>query len=206
MKFTRLLEHRHALFHGYATARLLVAASLVTIAALVALLMPVAASADDGHDHGDAPAAPAGVALPRFTAASDLFELVGVVNGKSLTLYLDHSADNSPVKDATLQLEVGGQKVAARSHGEGEFEADLAQPLATGVTSITATVTTPAASDLLAGEIDLHEEAHVDEPATMPGWQRTALWAAGAIVVLALLTWLMRRSTASRQSRVGGAA
>jgi cobalt-zinc-cadmium efflux system outer membrane protein len=35
-----------------------------------------------GHDHGEAPAAPAGPALPRFAATSDLFELVGVLDGQ----------------------------------------------------------------------------------------------------------------------------
>ena len=88
--------------------------------------------AGDGHDHGEAPASSAGPALPRFAAASETFELVGVVNGKRLTLYLDRYADGSPVKDAKLELELGGVKVPVESHGEGEFEAMLAQELKPG--------------------------------------------------------------------------
>lgn len=49
----------------------------------------IPAQAGEGHDHGEAPAAAAGSALPRFSAGSELFELVGVLNGKQLTLYLD---------------------------------------------------------------------------------------------------------------------
>ena len=80
---------------------------------LAVLLLSVAwpAWAGEGHDHGDAPAAMVGPALPRFTAVSELFELVGVLDGTHLTLYLDRATDNSPVKDAKLELELGGVKV-----------------------------------------------------------------------------------------------
>ena len=73
--------------------------------------------ADEGHDHGDAPTVAAVPAKPRFTATSEAFELVGVVNGKTITLYLDHAADNSPVMDQpchTLEQEARlGQRVTA---------------------------------------------------------------------------------------------
>ena len=84
-------------------------------AAWIALAAPLA-WAGDGHDHGEAPAATAGPASPRFTATSETFELVGVVNGKQLTLYLDRYADGSPVKDAKLELELGGVKVPVEPH------------------------------------------------------------------------------------------
>ena len=90
-------------------------------AAWMAATAPIAL-AGDGHDHGDAPAASSGPALPRFAAVSETFELVGVVNGKRLTLYLDRYADGSPVKGAKLELELGGVKEgpadkAAHAHG-----------------------------------------------------------------------------------------
>ncbi len=72
--------------------------------ALMLGVIALGARAGDGHDHGDAPPAASGPALPRFAAVSDLFELVGVLDGKRLTLYLDHAADNRPVKDAKLEL------------------------------------------------------------------------------------------------------
>ena len=87
----------------------------------------IPAQAGEGHDHGEAPAAAAGSALPRFSAGSELFELVGVLNGKQLTLYLDHAASNAPVKDAKLELELGGRKLSPKAHGEGEFELTLAE-------------------------------------------------------------------------------
>ena len=75
-------------------------------AALSSLLLGSSATwAGDGHDHGEAAPAPAAAALPRFAAVSDDFELVGVLNGQRLTLYLDHAADNRPVTDGELTLD-----------------------------------------------------------------------------------------------------
>lgn len=172
---------------------------------LAALMLATAspAWAGEGHDHGDAPAATAGSALPRFTAASDLFELVGVLDGKHLTLWLDHAADNSPVKDAKLELELGGIKIPVESHGEGEFEATLAKPLAPGEFPVTATVYAGEETDLLAGDLDIHAEAEAAEAVHSHGWQEYALWAAIAGTALLSLGWLIRRL---RNQRFGGAA
>lgn len=178
------------------------------LCAAMLLLFTGAASAADGHDH-DAPASAAGgPALPRFAAVSETFELVGVLDGKQLALYLDRFADNSPVKDAQLSLEIDGTSVKVEPHGEGEFEVVLAQAPAAGVLSITATVVAGNESDLLAGELDIHEAAHADA-AAKPLWQRVAVWGFGAVAAVVLVTLLaasIRRTLAARQSRVGGAA
>ena len=89
-------------------------------------------AAGEGHDHGEAPPAGAGSGQLRFAAVSETFELVGVLNGKRLTLYLDRADDNSPVKDAKLELELGSVKLDVKPRGEGEFEATLAQELKPG--------------------------------------------------------------------------
>ena len=48
---------------------------------------------------------------------SETFELVGVLSGKQITLYLDRFADNSPVRDAQIELEIGGAKFKAEKQG-----------------------------------------------------------------------------------------
>ncbi len=159
----------------------------------------------EGHDHGDAPTAAVGSAQPRFTAISETFELVGVFNGKLLTLYLDRAADNSPVKDATLELELGGVKLGVKPRGEGEFEATLAQALPPGVTSVTATVIAGQETDLLAGEIDIRAEVHAGA-ADSPPWQKYGSWLLGALLTLALLAWGLWRVRAQRGNQLGGAA
>ena len=70
--------------------------------------MPVLAG--EGHDHGDATPVATGKALPRFAAVSESFELVGVLDGKQVTLYLDRFADNTPVRGAKIDLEIAGAK------------------------------------------------------------------------------------------------
>ena len=175
---------------------------------VVMMLATVApqALAGDGHDHGDAPAPAAGPALPRFTAVSELFELVGVVDGKQVTLYLDHFADNSPVKDARLELQLDGNAIAVEQHAEGEFDAVLEQELKPGVVSVTATVSTGQETDLLAGELDLHEGAKADEETHEQDWKPLAGWLGAGVLALGLVGWGVFRQGASRNKSTGGAA
>lgn len=175
---------------------------LAVLCAALLLLAGGSARADAGHDHGDAPAASAGPALPRFTAVSDTFELVGVLEGKLLTLYLDRFADNSPVPKAMLDLEIGGQAFKAEPHGEGLFEVQLADAPAPGVLPVTATVIAGSETDLLAGELDIHADAHEDAAAPR-NWRRIVGGTLGGAVVLALLIALARRA---RTPQAGGAA
>lgn len=175
---------------------------------LLAVLLATASLcswAGEGHDHGETPAAAGGPAKPRFTATSEAFELVGVVNGKHIALYLDHAADNSPVKDAKLELELGGTKVAVQPHGEGEFEATLAAELQPGEISVAATVVAGSATDLLAGDLDIHADTHAD---AAPGatWKTYTAWALGGLLALALLGFALRRLNTQRTHRLGGAA
>lgn len=177
-----------------------------TITLLLAVLLGFQANttwAGDGHDHGEAPVATSGPALPRFTAVSDQFELVGVVNGKQITLYLDRYADSSPVKDAKLELEVGGIKLAVLPHADGEYETALAQPLKPGVVAVTATVIAGQDSDLLAGELDLHDDL-VAPGKEASEWKLYLPWVLGGFAGLVLLVarWRVR---ASRKSFAGGA-
>ena len=159
-----------------------------------------------GDDHGEALASSAGTASPRFAATSETFELVGIVNGKRLTLYLDRYADGSPVKNAKLELELGGVKIPVEPHAEGEFEATLAQELKPGLVSIAATVIASEETDLLAGQLDIHDEAHAEEAAYTHGWKEYALWAGAVGGGLLLLAALLRRLRTSRNPRFGGAA
>ncbi len=164
---------------------------------LGAAILP--AYAGDGHDHGEAPAASAGVASPRFAATSETYELVGILNDRKLSLYLDHSADNSPVKDAKLELEIGGKAVAVTNIGEGEFEATLATAPQAGVIPVTATVLAGNNSDLLAANLDTHTEAHEAKSSASLPWKPIA---AGAAVLLAVGVALRKK----RNRVVGGAA
>lgn len=171
--------------------------SVLYPAALAALLLaPLPTLASEGHDHGEAPPAAAGAALPRFTATSDDFELVGVLSGQHLMLYLDRTATNEPVTQARIELDVAGAKHQAEPH-DGAFEVELAAEPKPGTLPITATVTVGSETDLLVGELDLHEDA--DEAAHAHSWREYAAWAAAALAGLTALTLIARRWRARRQ-------
>jgi hypothetical protein len=178
---------------------------LAMLSVSAAVLLPPLAHAGPGHDHGDAAPVATGPALPRFVAISESFELVGVLNGKQLTLYLDRAADNAPITDAQIELEIAGTKFKAEKH-EDAYEVVLAAAPEPGVLPITATVTAGKEVDLLAGELDLHEEAHAGETVHVHSWNEYAGWAAAALAALTILILIVRRFAASRQRRAGAAA
>lgn len=175
-------------------------AGLSLLASLCAA--PAMAVDEHGHDHG-APSAPSGPALPRFTAVSEAFELVGVVSGKQLAVYLDRFEDNSPVKDASVELEVGGAKVALKRRADGEFEGTLAEELKPGVIAVTATVVAGNDTDILGGDLVMPQPAAVLGK-NARGWWPYASGATGFLLVLAWLAWRKRRAPSTQ--RVGGQA
>lgn len=164
-----------------------------TVATLIAIT-PLATLAGEGHDHGEAPAASSGPALPRFAATSENFELIGVLNGRDLTLWLDHAADNSPVEGANLELEIGGVKVEVEQHEAGEFEAELAEEPEEGEVAIKAKVGVGQRTELLSGDLDIHHDEHAEASASGASWGTYGAWGAGGLVLLALLGWAMRRT------------
>ena len=148
--------------------------------------------AGDGHDHGETTAPETGAALPRFSAVSESFELVGVVNDKQITVYLDRFADNSPVKDAQIELDLGGVKLPLKQHTEGEYEADLLEALKPGVIPVMATVVVGQDTDLLAGELDMHEAASAKsttDATLLRWWDKPISRIIAAILALSLIGW-----------------
>jgi hypothetical protein len=174
------------------------------LAALVAAT-PFTSLADAGHDPGASVTTDVAEAGPvRFSAVSETFELVGVLNGKRLTLYLDRADDNSPVKNAQLELEVGGVKLDLKPLGEGEFGATLAQELKVGVTPVAASVVAGQESDLLAADLTIRAPARtVDTTGPLP-WKNYGGWAIGVLLALALLAGGWRRLSVNRINRLVG--
>lgn len=159
--------------------------------------------AGPGHDHGDEAPTASGPSLPRFVAHSDSFELVGVLDGKTITLYLDQAASNTPVTKAQLEIEFAGAKLQAVAQADGSFRVELPQAPKPGVIPITATVSTDSDADLLAGELDLHGEAEEKPHVHRPNWVSVLIAAMGAPVVLGSVVLWNRRK---KKSHVGKAA
>ncbi|WP_354449318.1 hypothetical protein [Ottowia thiooxydans] len=177
---------------------------LAVLCIATALFLPALVLADEGHDHGSAAPAAMGPSLPRFAAVSDLFELVGVLEGKRITLWLDRAADNEPVTNARIELDIAGEKFKAEPH-EDTYEVVLTAEPTPGVLPVTAIVAAGSDNDLLAGELDLHEQAHAEPVSPAGAWARYASWVGGALALLVLI-FFARRLSASRQRRPGDAA
>ena len=172
------------------------AQSAILIAALAVVLTTFFgyAWAGEGHDHGDAPAAATGIAAPRLTSHSDLFELVGMVEGNEMKIYLDRFATNEPVTDAKIEVEIGNIKGIAEAQADGSyiFKNDVfTKP---GDLSVSFTVIAGKEADLLAGDlkIDGPIDDHAHDENGKP-WLRWAAYAGGALLLAAVVFVAMRR-------------
>ncbi len=122
--------------------------------ALCSLLLAAPAFAGPGgpdHQHGPEPTATALPQSPRLVAVSEAWQLVGILKGGALTLYLDRQEDNAPASGATLDLDIAGRTVRAEPQPDGTFRIP-AEALGTGEVEVLATVG-GAAPDLLVGTI-----------------------------------------------------
>lgn len=112
------------------------------------------------HGHGAEEVAGGAQPHPRFVAESEIHQLVGVFRDGVLTLYLDRQADNAPVTDATVSLEVAGRAVAVQARPDGTWRTApeaLTEALAAGgEIEILASIGGPA-PDLLIGTLALGE-------------------------------------------------
>lgn len=167
-------------------------------AIFLGLSMPLAANADDGHDHAPAPVA-GRAPLPRFALVSSAYELVGELAGRQLTLYLDRYDDGAPVAQAQLSLRLGGQAIpVANGHEAGEFEAVLPRPLEPGTIPVSVAVTAAGRVESLVGEL-IVADGSAEAPSAIDGGHAPGgeaaprLWWAGLAGAAALLFLILGR-------------
>ncbi len=169
-----------------------------------ALLLPGLLMAGGGDDHSHGPATPAPVASTaqalRVEAASDLFELVGVLDGDKLVIHLDRFATNDPVTGAKITVEGGPLKATAAVEKGGIYTVAAAGLAAPGTHPLVFTVLAGEASDLLTG--DLVVASPVAAAAHKDGidWRSLTLPAVAALVLFlmlggGLIAWRRRRAT-----------
>ena len=176
---------------------------IVLISAIAACTNPVWA----GPGHGDEPAAAVGTASPRVSALSDLFELVGTVEGSELKIHLDRYATNEPVTDAKIEVEVGSIKgiAAAQADGSYSFKNDVFVKPAD--LAISFTVLAGKDTDLLAGDLKIGPPAddHAHDAVAKP-WLRWAAYAGGALLLALVAAAIVRwRGKTSRRSLASNA-
>ncbi len=113
-----------------------------------------AAHAHAGHDHGPAIEVSASVA-PRFEAASDDFEALGVLKGPDLVLTLDRFRTNEPIPNAKIDVTINGEVAAVTNSEDGTYK--IASPILArpGRAEILLTIQVGTVTDLLAGAIEI---------------------------------------------------
>ena len=127
---------------------------------LIALSLTIASAAYAGPGHGEEkPTTAQTQSLPRFYAESDLYEAVGVINGKEITLYLDRYSSNELVKGAKVEIELEGSKISSEPHGDGEYLFRLKNKIKDQPTAITITINDDDVTDILAADLSSFERS-----------------------------------------------
>lgn len=160
-----------------------------------------AASPGQDHSHDETPQAATGPASPRFEAHSDLFEVVGVLRGSELSVFVDRYDDNAPVLKAKVELESGATKAVGQFHEDhGDYSFTAASFKKPGNHAITLTVTAGDDMDILAGNLVVPETSvsHAHPPSRL---RQLGVWMLGLVLVAAII-WMARRGL--KRSTAGG--
>ncbi|MGL4635288.1 MAG: efflux RND transporter periplasmic adaptor subunit [Beijerinckiaceae bacterium] len=134
----------------------------------VVLAAPLA-SAHEGHDHGAPPTPVSTTIAPRFDASSDIFELIGVLRGGKLILFIDRFITNEPVTDAEIELETPKGTLKATRNADGTFSVDAAWAKEGEIYDLIVTVTAGADVDVLTGQLKVPAE-EATPPAVQSSW------------------------------------
>ena len=172
---------------------------LATTVALSALAH-AGGDTSDGHSHGEA-ATPAMTVegAPRASTQTEEFELVAVLEGKKLTLYLDRFATNEPVADAQIEVESGVVKAVATQIAPGVYSLPGEAFANSGKYPLAVSVQAGHSSDLLTVTLDLPQPVAGAAPAN--SWSRWAAGgAAGALLLAGAGFVAVRRRKYSRRN------
>jgi len=141
---------------------------------LACTLLVVALLVFAAHARGHSEAAPAGpttasVLEPRVEAASADVELLGIVEGAVLTVYVDHFATNVPIDGAKLSLEREGQSFDGQPMGEGAYRFEMPWLATPGSHALMFTLVAADLSDLLTATLEIPATDGAGGVATPPG-------------------------------------
>lgn len=147
--------------------------------------------ASDGHSHAAPEPVPAVAAAPRAIATTEEFEVVAVVAGKQLTVYIDRFASNEPVAQAKVEVEGAGLKGIASEAAPGTYVMNLAAVIPPGKHPLTISIEAGETADLLAATLDTSLAAsgvvHVHS------WSEWIVWIVAALLLASGALLAVRR-------------
>lgn len=183
-----------------------VASGLRLLAINTTLMSSALAGGDssDGHTHGTAaPTVPVPIntAAPRVTSQTDQFELVGVLEGTVLTMYLDKFGTNAPVSKAQIEVASGSWKASATEIAPAIYTVAADALAQTGRHPLTLTVLAGDESDLM--DATLEVGVTVPLATTAQSTRYTGKWTiwsgATALLLAALGLFAVRRRKQHRK-------
>src|SRR5262245_12356288 len=134
------------------------ACRIAALSCAVAVLLGLSGSlAHEGHDHNDAgrPALPTST-YPRVAAQSELYEVVGILKGGRLAIYLDEVATNHPVTEAQVRVTIGdGEPIDAGPAENGIFSISSPRLAEAGSVGVIFDINATQGDDLLVGTVSL---------------------------------------------------
>src|SRR5262245_52168898 len=136
--------------------------------------------AHEGHEDDDATrSALASSTYPRVNAQSELYELVGILTGERLSIYLDHFATNEPVADAKVKVGIGDtEPVDAEPMENGIYTMSFPRLATTGSVEVVFSVRAASGDDLLVGSLTLPSDTESTDAAASSIGEVALLWVA----------------------------
>lgn len=158
----------------------------------------------DGHTHA-APVpvvpTPMATASPRISTETDQFELVGVLKGKVLTLYLDQFGTNAPVPKAQIEVESAAWKAVATEVSPAVYAVPVELLTQPGKHPLTITVRAGDSADLMNATLDVGpaDAASAGVKQTYFWGKWVVWWGAAALALAAVALVGTRRRRHSRK-------
>ncbi|KAF0165758.1 MAG: hypothetical protein FD157_934 [Rhodocyclaceae bacterium] len=173
-------------------------AGALLLATIIAFPAWAGGDASDGHTHaGSAPApVPVTASAPRAVAATEDFEVVAILDGRHLVVYVDRFASNEPVAKAKVEVEGAGLKGFAGEAAPGTYVMDLAAALPPAKHALTISIEAGDTADLLSATLDTSQPAANNEHAhSRAEW---VVWIVAALLLLAAGALLVFRRRKAR--------
>jgi membrane fusion protein, heavy metal efflux system len=161
-------------------SRFLCAAAAIVVAFLALFPPEPTAQAHEGHDHGPSESV-TGPLAPRVSARSESYELVGILRGERLVIYLDRFATNEPVTTADIAVTIGDAADAVNAEWAAEGTYALTSPhfRKPGPIELVFSITGETGDDLLAGTLNVPEGSAAATPGAS-GWRTWLTWLFGS--------------------------
>jgi hypothetical protein len=149
------------------------------------IALPVWAGGDssDGHTHAAPEPVLAVAVAPRAVATTEEFEVVAVVEGTHLMVYVDRFASNEPVAKAKVEVEGAGLKGFASESAAGTYIMNLAAAIVPGKHPLTISIEAGDTADLLSATLDT--SVATAAAVHVHSWSEWMVWSVGSLVLLA---------------------